>query len=225
VEILQPYIVRVSTPGLTGTGFFLRRLKNPARTVPFIATAAHVVEHAREWEEPIRIYHPTSGKSALVRESDRFIVTDSDRDTAAIFVGEIDIPFPEQELPLGPEKMYLKIGNDIGWLGFPAIADGPLSFFGGRVSAWLTAQEGYLVDGVVINGVSGGPAFHIEGRIPVVIGVVSAYIPNRASGTALPGLGMIRGVNHYHELIARFEEGTKSEPDENAKQDAVTKAD
>ena len=66
-----------------------------------------------------------------------------------------------------------------------------LCFFSGRVSAYLAEENAYLVDGVAINGVSGGPAFHETGKI---IGLVTAYIVNRATGEALPGVSLIRSV-------------------------------
>ena len=38
----------------------------------------------------------------------------------------------------------------------------------------------------------------------MLVGVVSAYIPNRATGEPLPGLAVVRGVNKYHELTEEF---------------------
>ncbi len=70
---------------------------------------------------------------------------------------------PAEPLPLVPKDKFLKVGNKIGWLGFPAIQGANLCFFSGDISAWLQSQMAYLVDGVAINGVSGGPAFHILG--------------------------------------------------------------
>lgn len=72
----------------------------------------------------------------------------------------------------------------------------------GRISAWVGAESAYLVDGVAINGVSGGPAFIIDGA--TVIGVVSAYIPNRATGEPLPGLAVVRDVAEFHDLAQSF---------------------
>ena len=74
--------------------------------------------------------------------------------------------------------------------------------FSGRISAWIESDNAYLVDGVAINGVSGGPAFIVGNML---IGVVSAYIPNRAMGEPLPGLAVVRGVNQYHDLAQEFE--------------------
>jgi hypothetical protein len=82
-----------------------------------------------------------------------------------------------------------------------AIPKASLCFFSGHISAWLEPDEAYLVDGVAINGVSGGPAFIPE---RMLIGVVSAYIPNRATGELLPGLAVVRGVQQFHDITDGF---------------------
>ena len=64
------------------------------------------------------------------------------------------------------------------------------------------------MDGVAINGVSGGPAFHlttVENMPVIIMGVMSAYVPNRATGEVLPGLSVVRGVAQFHELLPTFE--------------------
>jgi hypothetical protein len=103
--------------------------------------------------------------------------------------------------------MFLKVGNEIGWLGFAEGIAASLCFFSGKVSAWFNAQSAYLVDGVTINGVSGGPGFHlvdVEDNPVRVMGVVSAYIANRATGEVLPGLSVVRDVAQFHELAPAF---------------------
>jgi hypothetical protein len=80
-------------------------------------------------------------------------------------------------------------GIDIGWLGYPGIEPDTLCFFAGTVSARQTNRKAYLIDGVAINGVSGGPVFHCPTPDQVqIIGCVSAYHANRATGETLPGL-------------------------------------
>jgi hypothetical protein len=97
------------------------------------------------------------------------------------------------------------VANEIGWVGFPALSPTDLCFFSGRISAYIEAQRAYLVDGVAINGVSGGPAFWpAEKDAPHVIGVVSAYAPNRAQGETLPGLSIIRDVQQLQSLVKKF---------------------
>lgn len=202
VEIVNPYVVKISTPRGFGTGFLFSRSKTDAFCA--IATAAHVVDQAHYWEEPIRIDHVASGKSLVIRQGNRALFLDSSRDTAAILFNRGELPFPEKMLQLAPNKMNLKVGIEIGWLGFPAISGADLCFFSGRVSSWVEKQEAYLVDGVAVNGVSGGPAFHLDNRLIILMGVVSAYAPNRATGETLPGLGVIRNVTQFHELAPTF---------------------
>jgi len=166
-----------------------------------------VVDHAHYWEEPIRIEHVASGRSVVVRRNERAVFLDLNRDTAAILFYRADLGMPPDPLQLAPKDRFLKVGNEIGWLGFPAIPAANLCFFSGIVSAWIQAQSAYLVDGVAINGVSGGPAFHmleIDSMPIVVMGVVSAYMPNRATGEVLPGLSVVRNVAQFHELAPTF---------------------
>jgi len=202
VDVIGRHVVRISTPRGSGTGFLVSYGKtNPTCAV---ATAAHVIDHAHYWEEPIRLDHVSSGQSLLIRHVDRAIFLDSRRDTAAVLFDRKNLPFPTDTLGLAPEGKFLRVGNEIGWLGFPAISVLNLCFFRGSVSALLQDQDAYLVDGVAINGVSGGPAFFVDGTAVVIMGVVSAYVPNRVTGETLPGLGIIRSVKQFHELAPTF---------------------
>ncbi len=199
VEYLAPYVVRIWTPQGSGTGFLVST--SASTRLCAIATAEHVISHAHYWEEPIRIEHQASGKTVILRSSDRAINTQAAMDTAAIVFERRGLGLPAAALPLTPKDNFFKAGVELGWLGYPAIPQASLCFFSGHISAWLAAEEAYLVDGVAINGVSGGPAFVRE---RMLIGVVTAYIPNRASGEPLPGLAVIRGVKQFHELAERF---------------------
>jgi len=71
-------------------------------------------------------------------------------------VGKLKLP--EDLVPLRPIQNALPIGVEVGWLGYPAIGPWTLCFFRGNVSARQEAS--YLIDGVAINGVSGGPVFY-----------------------------------------------------------------
>jgi hypothetical protein len=200
VTLIEPHIVKLATTRGQGTGFLI----SIGETMCAIATAAHVIDHAHYWEEPIRVDHVSSGKITLVRHPERAIFLDAVHDTAALLMAKTDIPFPQSILPLAPKGKFLRVGNDIGWLGFPAVATARLCFFGGRVSAWDDRAKAYFVDGVAINGVSGGPAFHLATPLPIVMGVVSAYMPNRATGEVLPGMSLVRDVTQFHELAPTF---------------------
>jgi hypothetical protein len=183
-----------------------------------VATAAHVVSAAHFWEEPVRLEHLASGKTELLRSGDRALLLNDQKDVAAI-VFDQRLPFPEQSLPLGAKDMYIRVGVEIGWIGFPAIAT-ELCFFSGRVSAYLETHERYLVDGVAINGVSGGPAFTPSGKEVSLIGVVSAYMPNRQLGETLPGLAVVTDVAEFHAMI----EGIKSVDEARSEQAPRTEA-
>jgi hypothetical protein len=74
-----------------------------------------------------------------------------------------------------------------------------LCFFSGNISARI--QKAYLIDGVAINGVSGGPVIYSATANTIqIVGDVSAYRPNRATGEALPGLLVARDLTHFHSV-------------------------
>jgi hypothetical protein len=111
---------------------------------------------------------------------------------------------PKTTLPLQAPSMMMKVGAELGWAGFPAIAFPNLCMFTGRVSAYLKMSGSYLIDGVAIHGVSGGPVFSDKLNGPQLIGTVSAYMPNRASGDALPGLLCVQNVATFHTVIEQM---------------------
>ena len=115
--------------------------------------------------------------------------------------------YQKEPLPLLETGAMLRVAAEMGWVGFPAMAWNELCFFSGRVSA--TRKDSYLVDGVAIHGVSGGPAFsdcpsHLAVTPPVIVGVVSAYVPNRATGEALPGVSLVQDLSHLQERVGQF---------------------
>jgi hypothetical protein len=202
IEAVEPHIVRIMTPGGSGTGFLVSSTADGGMRA--IATAAHVVADAHYWEQPIRIFHKQSGKTTFLRPADRAVLLNEADDTAALIFSSGDIPFPAQPLDLAPEGKHLKYGAEIGWLGFPAVAPGEMCFFSGRVSAVRNGGLEYLIDGVAINGVSGGPAFWNGGNKLTLIGVMSAYIANRATGETLPGLAVVQNVGQFHDVAKMF---------------------
>lgn len=197
---VEPYVVKIMTPSASGTGFLAALTSN--KVLMGIATAAHVIDYPHYWEQPIRIEHFTSRKTIFLNHADRFIETNFSKDTGSIVLRRGDLPVPEATLPIISENMHLKVGVEVGWVGFPAIAPSNLCFFSGTISSWVEAEGFYFVDGVAINGVSGGPAFSINEDSQVqLIGVVSAYVPNRATGAQLPGLCVIRDVAPLQAMI------------------------
>lgn len=201
VDTLSARMVRIATPSGTGSGFLLPWTSKSGLCA--VATAAHVIDHAFYWEQPIRLDHISTGKTTLLRQEQRAIFADSRRDTAVIVLEAGAIVPLDEPLRFIPEEKHLKVGNEVGWLGFPAITPS-LCFFSGRVSAWRQDEKAYLIDGVAINGVSGGVVFFLGADEPVVIGVVSAYVPNRATGEVLPGLAVARDVSYLHEQATDF---------------------
>ncbi len=199
-EMVSSHIVKISSPDGMGTGFLVGYSKN--KLLCGIATAAHVVEQADRWEQPMRIQHYQSDDSELLNEEKRAVFIDESLDTAVVISPTKYFNFPEKAPGLMPEGMHVPIGKEVCWAGFPAVSPKNLCLFAGRISCWLEDERAYLADGVAINGVSGGPAFHVlqDGTVDI-IGVVSAYIPNRATGEVLPGLCVLRDVKQLQQMV------------------------
>lgn len=198
VEQVTPSVVKIETPDGHVTGFLC--FHNEDRTLCGIATADHVVSHADRWQQPIRIQHHASGESVLLTEADRVIFRDADKDSAFILMQLGKFDFPEQAVQLLPADAGLVIGSEVGWIGYPAITQNTLCFFSGSISARLDPTNSYLIDGVAINGVSGGPVmYQATPGDAQIVGLISAYIANRATGETLPGLCFARDVSHFHK--------------------------
>lgn len=199
---LKEHLVHISTPRGSGTGW----LVSTSNTTDLcaIATAAHVVDYAHFWEDPIRVLHPYSGKSALFRATDRSIHLQNEIDSAAIVINRGELPLPTAPLALMQQGYYMKPGVELGWLGFPAVHQSDACFFSGRISHYDENRKRYLVDGVAINGVSGGPTFRLHTDHLEIVGIVSAYIANRATGETLPGLAVIQDATQFYGISERF---------------------
>ncbi len=103
-----------------------------------------------------------------------------------------------------PDGMNIRVGVEVGWVGYPGVspARDRLCFFSGRISAWLEDKHAYLVDGVAISGVSGGPAFFVGSKgQPVLLGVMSAYLPNKTTGAPLPGLSLVQHIGQLEKVV------------------------
>lgn len=195
VKIIKQYVVKIETPNGHGTGFIV---PTPAGrgNANCIVTAYHVIDHAYKWNEPIRIIYLATGKSFILEASRRQIVTAVGRDQAIIEFSVSGITFPAKNLTFTDEDRHYLDGISVGWIGFPTLVPGNDCFFRGVISSYIDATESYLVDGVAINGVSGGPAFVIDDDDKlVVIGLVTEYHPNTATGKTLPGMSVVRSIN------------------------------
>ena len=202
VDRVTPYVVRIETPEGHGTGFAC--FFNDNRIFWGVATAHHVVGHADRWQQPIRILHSPTKKVAFLKEEERVILSDEATDSAVILVPFEKFQFPEPLVPLLPTETKLPIGAEVGWLGFPAIGANTLCFFSGNISALQESRHAYLIDGVAISSFfSGGPVVYSTPTDGVqIVGAMSAYIANRNTGEALPGLSVAQDVSHFHTTIA-----------------------
>jgi hypothetical protein len=195
-----PYVVSIETPEGSGTGFLFAY--NELKTFVAIATAAHVVEHADDWKLPIKIRHHVSGQEVFLLDEDRYIERDDRRDSASVLFKKGTIPWPAEVLPMIDSKMFVPIGSEVGWVGYPGIARPYLCFFTGPISAFMSPEDSYLIDGVAINGVSGGPVFRPGPQDGIqLIGTISAYMPNRIRGDALPGLMRAQDVTSFQDTV------------------------
>ena len=99
---IAPYMVKVVTPDAYGSGFVMdyRSFGKKVRQIT-IATACHVVKHADDWAEMIRIEHTVKGDfhSYQLPSEGRAIVADEDKDIALLTFCEGKEPhFPKELL-------------------------------------------------------------------------------------------------------------------------------
>jgi len=191
-EEIAPHVVKLEVPDSAGSGFFVAYRKEGKQKIAVIATAAHVIEHAFKWSEPIRI---TGHKRTVLLTPEQYHMFLSDGlDMAIIEVPWEAVDFPPNPLPSANPKDMLPAGSPIAWCGYPNIVEDVNCLFTGHISASIVDRGDYLIDGVVIHGVSGGPAFVCENSEITIVGLLSQYLPNRATGESLPGLGVVRSI-------------------------------
>ncbi len=203
-KAVKPYIVKIETPAGSGTGFLFTY--NESRSLIGIATALHVVEEANEWRQPLKVVHVESNKELFLSHAERGILVDYKRDSAVILVAtkvvtDGGLPLPAEMLKMMPSDKFSPIGAPLAWAGYPAIAPRTLCLFQGGVSAFNNDNDSYFIDGIAINGVSGGPVFREADGVPEIVGIVSAYRYNRQSGGNLPGLLMAHDATHLNGIV------------------------
>lgn len=199
-DAIVEHVVRIETPNGSGTGFLFGY--NGDNTVAAIATASHVVDRCHDWRQPIKLVHDSSKTEVFLDHSERVVFLDRRRDSASILVLADKLPLPKAPLPLMDATKMKKVGVELAWVGYPSVAYPKLCFFTGCVSAFLTDDDCYLIDGVAINGVSGGPVFaSIGDGQPELVGSISAYMPNRVGGSTLPGLLRAQDIAPFHETL------------------------
>ena len=200
VDEIAQQVVRVETQSGWGTGFVHYARRGGTRC---IATALHVVADVREKKQSFRVWHGTrafdfgrDAKDALFIEWDN-----TDIDSAVLAVIDHDLPMPRVSLASPQERQQVRIGMEVGWLGFPALdgVTGQLCFFSGRISFVDEPADYFLIDGTAVHGCSGGPVFCVMADGVRIIGALSGYIPNAnlAEGGYLPGLAAAVNVSNY----------------------------
>lgn len=201
IHQVRPHVVSIQTPNAQGTGFL--SLYNYDSSWCGIATAAHVVAYADAWQLPIKITNDSTTR--FLNANERVVFLDHLTDSAVVLFIKGDLQLPEKPIALIPMADAVSIGSQVGWLGFPNTYADTLCFFQGTVSARNVTQRFYLIDGVAIHGVSGGPVFHWSNSGEVqIIGVMVAYHANLATGAPLPGLSRAQDVSHFHGVIERI---------------------
>lgn len=154
---ITPHLIQIKTEEGFGTGFLFAY--NQDHSVAAIATAAHVIEHTHKWRKPLKLAHYDSREIIFYEYNERVVLINYQNDSATILIKASSLPLPAATLPLMDSTKYKKIGVEVGWVGFPALAPNELCFFAGKISSFLQDEDCYLIDGVAINGVSGGPVF------------------------------------------------------------------
>ena len=199
IRVVRPHVVRIVTPQGRGTGFLVRREKNSFG----IATAGHVVRDAVAWKQQITIHHPSFKSPLFLLDGARIVLLHPSLDSAYV---QGDLPelegdgFPKGPIEVVPPKKTVRLGVEVGWLGFPyLVSNEEPCFFAGHVSAY--ADRRYFIDGVAIPGVSGGPAFFRSGKKLHILGSISAYHPAQAGGQAIPGLLVADDCKHWSQVL------------------------
>jgi S1-C subfamily serine protease len=203
IDVIVPSIVKIETPSGYGTGFLCARNEIGMTA---IATAHHVVADADKWQQPIRIHNMTKGETIILQESDRVIIPDPRTDSAAIIIVKhataAQLQLPEAPIDLITVGRHMRVGVEVAWLGYPAIDPDTLCFFAGKISAWNKSKAAYLIDGVAINGVSGGPVLRRSDESVAIIGSISAY--RRLPSGITPGLSVAQDVAHFQQIVSTF---------------------
>jgi hypothetical protein len=207
VSSISPFVVRIRTQYQYGTGFIFWQTKD----LCCIATANHVIEPANqpEWEQPIHITQPNGNTLCLYKEQRHIVPKLSEGDSAAILLHKTGLDLPPRCLPLWDSSTEIPIGTEVGWLGYPVLVDQTIlqpSFFSGIISNVFPHLAQYAIDGVAINGVSGGPLFYkLDKMSPHVIGTISSYFTNRIKIEGgvedRPGMALSHSFSAFKSVI------------------------
>ena len=104
----------------------------------------------------------------ICRSPFRTILADPETDSAVILLQPNVLELPDELIPLLLSDKFLKIGVEIGWVGFPAMEPYTICFFSGNISARQSHRHAYLFDRVAINGVSRGSTSTAANRFKLI---------------------------------------------------------
>jgi len=202
VSQMKQNLVKVSTVGGGyGSGFLIP----PPEKAPgnlCVLTAFHAIKHAYETGATIVIESAVASGKIVLPSRARSVFVAVDRDQAIIsFNGPKDFEKLHTVTFLSKDRHCIP-GVELGWLGFPGlkVSQNVPCFLSGHVSAYIEEAEAYLVDGVSIHGLSGGPVFYCDDGKVVLAGIVTNYFPNAVNNQAWPGLAMFRTINPLMKL-------------------------
>lgn len=201
VTRVSPYVVKIESPFCTGTGFLL----NTGTDLPLhvIATARHVIEQAGKWQLPLTLI--LKDQKCLYEKEDYSVLSDpGEKDLAILLVRKSSFHFESSPVDLLPTDFFLPAGREVGWLGYPA--DFNLCFFSGQISGNIGSfgshDHEYLIDGVAISGVSGGPIIVPDPPHNIHIGgLITAYFSDPVKGAVLPGLSIAQDSSSLHKMV------------------------
>ena len=209
-------VVRIETPRGFGTGF----VTHSAHDLRGVATAYHVIEEAVKEDLLITVHYGENNTVVMGpgSERERLVIRGDPKNSDSgllLFPNASDLPEPQVKTIQYGNTMLP--ATEVAWIGFPDLVPDKPCFFSGRISANLDDNSGaYLIDGVAISGVSGGPIFFLgSGGEPIIIGSISGYRYNltlesthyNGNGVesnhmiALPGMSDANDVS----LVTRFE--------------------
>ena len=200
----------------SGTGFLVRMgtLEGYGKFA-VVATAHHNVAEAMQARAEVLLYNESSGTSFTASPQSYEIAQAGDLDVAFCTIFNENLPnLPVMES--GPDQQWLKGGADVYWMGYPGLveqyAKKPTAcVFAGICSGRFAVQRSkapgsppmqtmYVLDGTVLPGCSGGPAFTRTGQ---VIGVVVAHGAQRDEAGALLTTGVTLAIPLW-EALGRY---------------------
>lgn len=207
-----PFMFRIETPYGNGSGFAFCRSDINGGLLG-IATASHVIFNADKWRTPMRIYNTHRNVEFFLRHGDDYSVLPHPKNDSAVII--VRVPkashlFDNGFCTLLEQGARLPLGHDVHWLGYPGIPQAPISnpsFFSGKISSINLEHSVYLIDGVSIHGLSGGPVFCSFNDQLRVVGTNKSYHPNRTvGGEAWPGLMGAQDVSYFHDFLLQLKD-------------------